>query len=106
MKWGIFQGAFPIGLDMSSCFHLAKAAGFDGVELSLENTDPILPEAINDSTEMTRAIEKSVGLDKLRKGGLRFQSKPDEVEMIRAQAEAAGLCIPSIFNHAVILLSS
>ena len=98
MKWGIFQGAFPIGLDMASCFHLAKAAGFDGVELSLENADPILPEAVNETTEMTRAIEKSVGLDKPRKGGLLFQSTSDEVEIIRVQAEAAGICIPSILT--------
>jgi L-ribulose-5-phosphate 3-epimerase len=98
MKWGIFQGAFPAGLDLSSCFQLAKAAGFDGVELALEDADPILAEAANDSPGMTRAIEKSVGLDQPRKGGLRFQSKPDEVETIRAQAEAAGLYIPSVLT--------
>jgi L-ribulose-5-phosphate 3-epimerase len=98
MKMGIFQGAFPIGLDLSSCFRLAKAAGFDGVELALENADPILPEAVNDNPETTRAIEKSVGVDKPKEGGLRFQSKPDEVETIRAQAEAAGLCIPSVLT--------
>jgi L-ribulose-5-phosphate 3-epimerase len=98
MKWGIFQGAFPIGLDLSSCFHLAKAAGFDGVELALENADPILPEAVNDATEMTQAIEKSVGLDKPRQGGLRFQSKSDDIDLIRSQAEAAGLSIPSVLT--------
>ena len=96
MKWGVFQGAFPIGLDIEGCFHLAKAAGFEGVELSLENTDPLIPEAVNETTEMTRSIEKSVGLDQPRQGGLRFQSEPADLERIRSQADAADLCIPSI----------
>ncbi len=95
MKWGIFQGAFQVGLDLPNCFQLAKAAGFEGVELTLEDAAPLLPEAVNDTTETIRAIEKSVGLDKLRPGGLCFRSKSDDIGIIRAQAEAVGVIIPS-----------
>lgn len=91
MRVAIFQGAFPPGLDLPACFELVNAAGFEGVELSLENTAPLLPEAVNETTDAVRAIERSVGLAQPRPGGLRLDSTPAEIEAIRAQAHAAGL---------------
>lgn len=96
MRAGIFQGAFPPGLDLASCFELVKAAGFEGVELSLENPAPLLPEAINETTGAIRAIELSVGLAEPRVGGVRLGSTPDEIAAVREQARAAGLVVTSL----------
>jgi L-ribulose-5-phosphate 3-epimerase len=98
MKWGIFQGAFEIGLDLASCFQLARTVGFEGVELSLENTEPILPEAMNETTASIRSIGKSVGIDKPRQGGLYLQSQTDDIKLLRAQAQTAGICVPSVLT--------
>lgn len=96
MRAGIFQGAFPPGLDLASCFELVKAAGFEGVELSLENPAPLLPEAINETTDAIRAIELSVGLAEPRVGGVRLGSTPGEIAAVREQARAAGLVVTSL----------
>jgi L-ribulose-5-phosphate 3-epimerase len=96
MNWGIFQGAFPIGLDLATCLQLARDAGFEGVELSLEDPNPLLPEAINETTEAIKSIEKSVGLDQPRPGGLRFEFTNEDLDLIREQAEIAGIRITSI----------
>jgi L-ribulose-5-phosphate 3-epimerase len=96
MNWGVFQGAFPIDIDLASCFQLAKNAGFEGVELSLEDPDPILPEAINETTDAIKSIEKSVGLDRPRPGGLRFQFTSEDLDVIRKYADEAGIRITSI----------
>lgn len=93
MRAAIFQGAFPPGLDLSACFQLVKAAGFEGVELSLENPAPLLPSAVNETTDAVRAIERSVGLAQPRRGGLRLDSTPADIQAIRAQAHAAGLAV-------------
>ena len=96
MRRGIFQGAFPVGLGLPECFRLARAAGFEGVELSLEASDALMPEAVNETTQATRDIEQSVGLNVPRPGGLRLASSLDEIRLIRRQAEDAGLVIPSV----------
>lgn len=96
MKWGVFQGAFPMGLDLASCFQLARDAGFEGVELSLEDPGPLLPEAINETTDAIQSIERSVGLDKPRPGGLRFNFTPEDLDLIRMQADEAGIRITSV----------
>jgi L-ribulose-5-phosphate 3-epimerase len=96
MKLGIFEGAFPVGLDLASCFALVKAAGFEGVELSLQDTSPLLAQARNETTQGIRAIEESVGLDRPRQGGLRLDSTPAEIEQIAQCAHAAGLVVTSV----------
>ena len=95
MKLCVFEGAFPVGLDLASCFALVKAAGFEGVELSLQDTTPLLLEAQNETTEGIRAIEQSVGLDRPRDGGLRLDSTPAEIEQIAHSAHEAGLVVTS-----------
>jgi hexulose-6-phosphate isomerase len=96
MKWAVFQGAFPAGRDLAACLHLARAAGFAGIELSLEDGSPLLPEAVTAETATIRAIERSVGLDVPRPGGLRRQSTHEELRALRTQAEASGLAITSV----------
>jgi hexulose-6-phosphate isomerase len=96
MKRGIFEGAFPLGLELARCFDLAKQAGFEGVELSLQDTDPLLPEARNETTAAIRAIEQSVGLDQAREGGLRLGSTTTEINQIARWAREAGLVITSV----------
>ncbi len=96
MRAGIFEGAFPFGLDLATCFALVKQAGFEGVELSLQDSSPLLPEARNETTETTMAIERSVGLDNPRPGGLRLASTAEDIENIGRMAHAAGLVVPSV----------
>ncbi len=115
MKRGIFQGAFPVGLDLAACFRLAKRAGFSGVELTLEACGrgtptlplhcrgrvgnprgPLLPEAQGDTSEAILAIERSVGLAQVRPGGLQLDSTGEEIERLRREAAAAGVAVPSV----------
>lgn len=95
-KWGIFQGAFPAAYHLQDCLHLARANGFAGFELSLETSLPLLPEAYTDSTEAILAIERSVGIDKPRPGGLRFESGVDDLVEIKRAVEDAGVRIISV----------
>lgn len=96
MRAAIFQGAFPSGLDLPDCFRLVQEAGFEGVELSLENPAPLLSEAINETTNAIRAIEVSVGLAEPRPGGVRLTSTTEEIAAIREEARAAGLVVTSV----------
>lgn len=96
MRTAIFQGAFPLGADLCTCFALTRAAGFQGVELSLEDDTPLLPEAFNESTESVRAIQAGVGLATPRPGGLRLTSSDADVARIRRLADESGLAIPGI----------
>lgn len=96
MRQGIFQGAFPVGCDLAECFRLVQAAGFEGVELSLEASDPLLPEARNEATEAIQAIEQSVGLAEPRPGGLRFNATASDIAAIRQKAHESGLAVTSV----------
>jgi hexulose-6-phosphate isomerase len=96
MRAGIFEGAFPVGLDLASCFALVKQAGFEGVELSLQDPAPLLPQARNSTTAAIMAIERSVGLDKPRAGGLRLNSSSEDIETIGHLARDAGLVVTSV----------
>lgn len=96
MKPGIFEGAFPVGLDLASCFALVRKAGFEGVELSLQDATPLMEQAQNETTPGIRAIEQSVGLDRPRPGGLRLDSTPAEIEQIARRAHDAGLVVTSV----------
>ncbi len=96
MKRGIFEGAFPVGLELARCFEMARQAGFEGVELSLQDTAPLLPEARNETTAAIRAIEQSVGLDQARQGGLRLGSTSAQVDQIARWAREAGLAVTSV----------
>jgi L-ribulose-5-phosphate 3-epimerase len=95
-RLGIFQGAFPAGLHLQDCLRLAKQCGFTGFELSLETGLPLLPEAFTDSTEAILAIERSVGLDTPRPGGVRFESGDEVLAEIKNAADAAEIRIISI----------
>ncbi|MHB1356687.1 MAG: sugar phosphate isomerase/epimerase family protein [Anaerolineae bacterium] len=96
MKLGVFEGLFPAGLDLATCFKHAAAAGFEGVELSLVNHEPLLAEARNEATEGIIAIEHSIGLDKPRPDGLHLDSTPADIEKLKATASDAGIVIPSV----------
>lgn len=96
MQRGIFEGAFPVGMELARCFALVKQAGFEGVELSLQDADPLLPEARNETTEAIMAIERSVGLDTPRAGGLDLNSTTKEIETLKRMAGDAGLVVTSV----------
>ncbi len=96
MRLGIFEGAFPVGVDLASCFALVQKAGYAGVELSLQDDTPLLPEARNETTAAIIAIEQSVGLDRPRAGGLRLDSTSAEIDAIGRLARDAGLTVASV----------
>ncbi len=108
MRTAIFQGAFPPGLALADCFALARAAGFRGVELSLEDDSALLPEARNETTAAILAIQESVGLARPRPGGLRLGSSDGDVERIGRLAAEHDLVITSVstMQHFFYPLSS
>jgi L-ribulose-5-phosphate 3-epimerase len=96
MKLGIFQGAFAPGLPLQECLQAARAEGFDGFELSLETELDLLPEAYNERTEAIQAIQRSVGLELPRPGGIRFESEPAEWLTTKSWADKIGLKLVGI----------
>jgi L-ribulose-5-phosphate 3-epimerase len=96
MKLGVFEGLFPLGLDLAACFKHAAAVGFEGVELSLVSREPLLEQARNETTEGIIAIEHSIGLDQPRVDGLQLGSTPADINKLKAAASDAGIVIPSV----------
>lgn len=95
-KLGVFEGIFAAGLDLAACFKHARSAGFEGVELSLVNREPLLAEACNEATAGIIGIEQSIGLDKPRPDGLHLGSTTADIEKLRVKALNAGILIPSV----------
>lgn len=50
LKKGVYQGCFPVSVDMQGCINWAKKFGFDGLEISMEDPSPLMPEALNETT--------------------------------------------------------
>ncbi|MHB9031982.1 MAG: sugar phosphate isomerase/epimerase family protein [Anaerolineae bacterium] len=96
MKLGVFEGIFPAGLELASCFKQARVNGFEGVELSLTSREPLLPEARNETTAGIIAIEQSIGLSNPRPDAVHLSSTIRELEQLKVTAAAAGLVIPGI----------
>ncbi|MGQ9683630.1 MAG: sugar phosphate isomerase/epimerase family protein [Anaerolineae bacterium] len=96
MKRGIFEGAFPPGLEPGRCAQQAQAAGFQGLELSMRSLDPLLSEARNELTEGILSIERGIGLAAPRPGGLYLSSSDAEVNALRRRIANAGLEVTSV----------
>ncbi len=63
MKKGISIWAFPENMDMASCMHLAKQAGYEGIELALNETGPLGLEASDSDIRKHVDLAKACGLE-------------------------------------------
>jgi L-ribulose-5-phosphate 3-epimerase len=96
MKKGIYQGCFATSLDMARCIGLASELGFDGLEVTMEDPEPLLPEARDASTQDILAIGRSVGMTTMRDGALTINSTEAEVQQVGLLAEDTGIRVHSI----------
>jgi L-ribulose-5-phosphate 3-epimerase len=96
MKTGIYQGCFATSLDMARCVRLASELGFDGLEVTMEDPEPLSPEAKEESTQDILAIGRSVGMTTTRDGALTLNSSEAEIQEIGLLAQEAGTRIHSI----------
>ena len=96
MYKGIYQGCFPPEMDMGKCLSLTSALGFDGLEVTMEDPTPLLPETLQESTEEIQAIGRSVGMTNSRKGALTLVSSNADRRELRELADEIGVRLHSI----------
>jgi L-ribulose-5-phosphate 3-epimerase len=96
VKKGIYQGCFATSLDMARCIGLASELGFDGLEVTMEDPGPLLPEAREASTKDILAIGRSVGMTMTRDGALTINSTEAEIREVGLLAKEAGTRIHSV----------
>ncbi len=63
MKKGISIWAFPGGMDIPACIRAAKAAGFDGIELALNETGALGLESTEAELQGYRAVADEAGIE-------------------------------------------
>ena len=96
MKRGLFQGCFPTHISMSRCLEVTSELGFDGFEVTMEDPTPLLPEAVNETTNEILAIGGSVGMTLIREGALNLNSPASEISKIAQLAASIGIRVHSI----------
>jgi hexulose-6-phosphate isomerase len=96
MKRGIFQGCFPSDISTLSCLSLTSKLGFDGLELVMDDSSPVLPEALGECAEDILAIGKSVGVTSLREDALTLTSSESEIARLEKTARSANTRVHSI----------
>jgi len=93
---GIFQGCFPGDWPMARCVALAGELAFDGFEVVMEDDAPLLPEALDETTEDVLAIGRSVGVTALREGALTLGASPEALADLTTLAREAGVRVHSV----------
>lgn len=96
VKRGIFQGSFPASMSMRHCIEIAAELGFTGLEISTEDTEPLLPEAMNEATAEIIQIGQSVGMTAERPGAITLQSEEEHVATAAAIAHQSGIRVHSL----------
>lgn len=96
VKKGLFQGCFPAHISMERCLQLTADLGFDGLELTMEDAAPLLPEAREETPPLILEIGKSVGMTTERPGAITLSSSTAEIKAAKALAERSGTRIHSI----------
>ena len=81
---------------MQLCLSWAKELGFDGLEISMEDPAPLLPEAMNETTVEILAIGESVGMTKSRPGAVTLDSPKSHIEDVAQLASGMGVKIHSL----------
>ena len=96
IKHGLFQGSFPPTFSMADCLMIATDLGFDGLELTIEDPEPLLPEAVNETTQEILAIGQSVGMSGMREGALHLSRSNAEIDQLAKSATQFGIRLHSI----------
>jgi L-ribulose-5-phosphate 3-epimerase len=101
MNKGINIWSFPSGMDISSCFRLAKTAGFEGIEPALAETGPLSLESEEKELIALRSEAEELGLEitSLASGlgwtnGLtsrRKEVREKAADIVKRQLEAAAI---------------
>ena len=108
MRMGLFQGCLPPTVSMEQCLRLTAELGFEGLEVTMESSDPLPPEAVNETTQEIFDIGDSVGMTEAREGALSFESSLAEIKGVANLAADIGTRIHSIatMGHFFYPLSS
>jgi hexulose-6-phosphate isomerase len=96
IKRGLFQGCFPASVSMQDCLEITASLGFDGLELTTEDPEPLLPAAIGEATAEVVEIGRSVGMTVERPGAVTLRSTDEHVTSVGAAARAAGIHLHSV----------
>jgi hexulose-6-phosphate isomerase len=81
---------------MQRCIETAATLGFDGLELTAEDPEQLLPEAVNEATAEISAIGQSVGMTVERPGAVTLRSTGEHVTEVALAARRAGIRIHSV----------
>ena len=90
MKKGINQWLFPDTMRVEDCMALAKDAGFDGIELALNEG----PTSSSDGDGS--ALVEQAGIAGFRSAELTLDSGPDQIESLRLLADKIGIEVSGI----------
>jgi L-ribulose-5-phosphate 3-epimerase len=90
MKKGINQWLFPDTMRIEDCMALAKDAGFDGIELALNETSG------SSGDDDGSSLVDRAGIGGLRNAELTLDSGADQLESIRRAADKIGINISAI----------
>lgn len=96
MKPGLFQGSIAASVPMERCIELVKELGFEGLEITAEDAEPLLPEAIEALTDEVMQIGQSVGMTIERPGAVTLQSTREHVTGVSNMARQSGVRIHSV----------
>jgi hexulose-6-phosphate isomerase len=81
---------------MACCLRMARELGFEGLEITMEDPAPLLPEALSAISDDILAIGRSVGMTTERPGGLTLTSSEAEISAVGHLAAEAGIRVHSI----------
>ncbi len=95
MKKGICQATFPSDVTTRGCIEGAAEAGYDGIELILEDPDSMQLDLVADN-DTVRRIAETVGMADTREGAVTPDTSDEELVSLREKAESEGIEIHSI----------
>jgi L-ribulose-5-phosphate 3-epimerase len=96
VQLGLYQGSIPAAMSMQQCVSVAAELGYDGLELALEDSLPLLPEAMDEATSEVLAIGESVGMTRAREGAPDIHSDVSQLESLARMATEENIRIHSI----------
>lgn len=97
MKKSICQGSFPKDLSTKQCIKIASEAGFDAIQLVLEDPSSVNEDLINRDARVKR-IAESVGMEKAREGSISPDSSPEELAELEKALETYDMNVSSVMT--------
>lgn len=97
MKKSICQGSFPKYFSTKKCIKIASEAGFDAIQLVLEDPASVNEDLINRDARVKR-IAESVGMEEAREGSISPGSTPAELADLEETLEAYDMEVSSVMT--------